>query len=429
MMLFKRVPGPNANRIAEAEYSEGQAWGSILHLSDERRPYSDEIIDINWSRLGRSPTRYLFGEEDLIPKAIETRTNGMANSDVTSQMVWSAAYINAAILQDTYSAGVIQPNSRLYYLQNANWDTTAVVGFNSTTGTWGVTQRYVYSPYGSMIVLNSDFSTPPAGTQPLVSNLYQGMTLDVVTGLYDERFRNYSPSLGTWISQDPLSYVNGANTYQFVMGNPVGMVDPKGLTGEPPPTGWTIAQISLAARGAKLAAEGVRSYIKGHEGLRLTRYIDTKHKATIGYGHNLATARGRARLLRVLKADGRAHSYKAILRGKCKITREEAEKLFQIDFRIARRGAARDFSNFLQLPAEVKKALLDMEFNLGSVKWPLLRGAIKSGRWHEAAIQVLQSKYAGQLPNRADDNAGLIFDYALFVWQANQDIQFITGRR
>ena len=70
-----------------------------------------------------------------------------------------------------------------------------------------------------------------------------------------------------------------------------------------------------------------------------------------------------------------------------------------------------------------------MEFNLGSVKWPLLRGAIKSGRWHEAAIQVLQSKYAGQLPNRADDNAGLIFDYALFVWQANQDIQFITGRR
>ena len=42
------------------------------------------------------------------------------------------------------------------------------------------------------------------------------MTLDAVTGLYDERFRNYSPSLGVWISQDPLQYVNGANKYQFV---------------------------------------------------------------------------------------------------------------------------------------------------------------------------------------------------------------------
>ena len=43
------------------------------------------------------------------------------------------------------------------------------------------------------------------------------------------RNRNYSPSLGRWINQDPAGYVNGANTYQFVMGNPVGNVDPSGL--------------------------------------------------------------------------------------------------------------------------------------------------------------------------------------------------------
>ncbi len=121
------------------------------------------------------------------------------------------------------------PDSRLYFLQDANWDTTAVVGFNSTTGTWGVTQRYVYSPYGSITILSADWTTPPAGTQPVVNNLYQGMTLDAVTGLYYERFRNYSPSLGTWISQDPLSYVNGANTYQFVGSNPVFSTDPQGM--------------------------------------------------------------------------------------------------------------------------------------------------------------------------------------------------------
>ena len=76
---------------------------------------------------------------------------------------------------------------------------------------------------------DADWSTPPAGTNPVVNNLYQGMALDPVTGLYNERARWYSPSLGTWISQDPLQYINGANTYQFVGSGPVGAVDPLGL--------------------------------------------------------------------------------------------------------------------------------------------------------------------------------------------------------
>jgi RHS repeat-associated protein len=57
------------------------------------------------------------------------------------------------------------------------------------------------------------------------------MTLDPVTGLYYARNRNYSPTLGRFISQDPLQYINGANTYQFVMGNPVNRVDPWGRVG------------------------------------------------------------------------------------------------------------------------------------------------------------------------------------------------------
>ena len=162
-------------------------------------------------------------------QAIEIRTNGTASSNVTSQIVWSAAYINATVLQDAYSAGVIQPNSRLYFEQDAIWDTTAVVGYNATSGTWNVVQRFTYSPYGTITILNADWSTPASGTLPLVNNLYQGMTLDSVTGLYYERNRNYSPSLGTWTSQDPLKYINGADTYQFVMGNPVGHHDAFGL--------------------------------------------------------------------------------------------------------------------------------------------------------------------------------------------------------
>ncbi|MGC8559477.1 MAG: RHS repeat-associated core domain-containing protein [Phycisphaerae bacterium] len=65
-------------------------------------------------------------------------------------------------------------------------------------------------------------------TQPLVDTLYQGMTLDAVTGLYYDRARDYSPSLGRWMEQDPAQYINGANTYQFVDSSPVGNVDAAG---------------------------------------------------------------------------------------------------------------------------------------------------------------------------------------------------------
>ena len=155
-------------------------------------------------------------------QAIETRTNGTAASNITSQMVWSAAYINAAILRDSYGGGVAEPLARIYFLQDANWNTTAIVNFINAA--WQVLQYYVYSPYGTITVLNEG----GAGSTPIVNNLYQGMTLDPVTGLYYARNRNYSPTLGRWINQDPAGYINGANTYQFVMSNPVGNVDPSG---------------------------------------------------------------------------------------------------------------------------------------------------------------------------------------------------------
>ena len=65
--------------------------------------------------------------------------------------------------QKNPGAKISSPDPRLYFTQDANWDTMAVVGYDGTSGTWGVVQRYVYSPYGTITVLNADWSTPPAG--------------------------------------------------------------------------------------------------------------------------------------------------------------------------------------------------------------------------------------------------------------------------
>ena len=213
------------NRLVEVKNASGQV---IAQYTYNAQGY---VVTATYSQgtsqVPAGTTNYLYYTSSW--QLIEVRTGGTANSNVTEQMVWSAAYINAPVLQDTYSAGVIQPNSRLYFTQDANWNTTAVVGYDVTSGTWQVVQRYVYSPYGTLTILNANFTATPAGTVPLVNNLFQSMANDPVTGLYYERARWYSPSLGTWVSQDPAGFINGANTYQFVVGNPVGRVDAGGL--------------------------------------------------------------------------------------------------------------------------------------------------------------------------------------------------------
>jgi RHS repeat-associated protein len=170
-------------------------------------------------------------------QVVEERWNGTAACNVQYQYVWSAAYVNGMVLRDTYLAGAVQPDLRVYTANDANYNVTALVGYNPATRTWGVVERFVYSPYGTVTVLS------PAWTvQADAFNwqyLYQGGRQDTATGLYLFQHRNYSPSLGTWISQDPLQYINGANTYQFVMSNPVGRLDFRGTQqeGATPPSG------------------------------------------------------------------------------------------------------------------------------------------------------------------------------------------------
>ena len=161
-------------------------------------------------------------------QVLEERFNGTSNADTEYQYVWSAAYANAMVLRDWVINGVVQTGNRKYTVWDANYNVTALIGHvnNDANQPWAVVQRYVYSPYGSAQVFDANFvSTPDAFNWQY---MYQGGRFDTATGLYHFGARNYSPSLGIWISQDPLQYVNCADTYQMEMSGPVGAVDPFG---------------------------------------------------------------------------------------------------------------------------------------------------------------------------------------------------------
>jgi RHS repeat-associated protein len=139
------------------------------------------------------------------------------------QYVYSPAD-GSLIERDRDATGNGQLSERLYAQTDANGDVTALVNAAGQ-----VVERYVYDPYGTVTVLDANWNTR-AGSQYAWRYLFQGGRYDSATGYYHFGARDYSPSLGSWLEQDPLGLGAGdPNVYRFVGGNPVNATDPSGL--------------------------------------------------------------------------------------------------------------------------------------------------------------------------------------------------------
>nr|WP_281423910.1 RHS repeat-associated core domain-containing protein [Oceanobacter mangrovi] len=78
-----------------------------------------------------------------------------------------------------------------------------------------------YKAYGSLVL---------APIRQVENNLrFQGQYFDEESGLHYNRFRYYDPECGRFINQDPIGLLGGNNNYLYVP-NPVGWVDPWGLS-------------------------------------------------------------------------------------------------------------------------------------------------------------------------------------------------------
>jgi len=144
------------------------------------------------------------------------------------------------------------------------------------------------------------------------------------------------------------------------------------------------------------------TYIKGNEGYSSKTYLDSLGKRTTGYGFNLEEPMIR----RFVHAD--------VLAGKRDLTKQEADDIYMNKVMPIVTTDARNFAGkevFDALSPARKMVLLDLSYNLGGPNlgtFKKMQASIKKGDYTTAAQELLRSKYAKQVPERALRNAKIL---------------------
>jgi RHS repeat-associated protein len=215
-----------AGQLAADEHGRAltyDAWGRLARVASG----ATTLAAYTYDGLGRRATSTEGGATTTLVysagwQVLEERVGGVA----TAQYVWSPVYVDALVARDRDADG----NSgngreeRLYALQDANHNVTAVVGTDGQ-----VRERYGYDPFGAVTVYTPTYA--PLGTSGYAwTVLFQGLRQSPATGLYHARNRDYSATLGRWVTTDPIGFAGGdANLYRFVGNGPTNAVDPSGL--------------------------------------------------------------------------------------------------------------------------------------------------------------------------------------------------------
>jgi RHS repeat-associated protein len=111
-----------------------------------------------------------------------------------------------------YIAGV---GTSLYYQQDHLGSVRDVV--SGPTGSR--VAAFDYDPYGNPIQRGGTVTT---------DFRYAGMFYDQQDDLYLTQYRAYSPSIGRWLSRDPIGIAGGLNEYTYVENNPASRADSNG---------------------------------------------------------------------------------------------------------------------------------------------------------------------------------------------------------
>ena len=176
------------------------AWNRLVKVKDSGGTVLEtlgyDVLNQRVSVTTSTATTDLYYSSDW--QVLEVRVGGVA----AKQYVWSPVGVDVLVERDRDTDANGSLDERLYVLQDANDNVTALV---NTSG--AVVERFVYDPYGAVAVLDAGWGAR-SGSAYDWTVLWQGQHWDGVSGLYWFREGGYSPTLGRDVN---------SHNYQFVL--------------------------------------------------------------------------------------------------------------------------------------------------------------------------------------------------------------------
>jgi RHS repeat-associated protein len=228
------------------------AWNRLVHV--KRKGGSQAVVaTYRYDGLGHRVYKKVENSGDMNREEYYYYNQGWqlleidnADNVARQQFVWGTNYIDEAICMDvdtdddgdcTDFEGNPIGARRFFYMQDANWNVTAL-----REGT-SIVERYEYDPYGTVRICRGSAS-PGAPEQRTVTAqslkwlnpslpgnpvLYAGYFHDNETVWHN--VRNRTLTRDRWMQRDPLEYEDASNLYEYAASDPISETDPTGMAG------------------------------------------------------------------------------------------------------------------------------------------------------------------------------------------------------
>jgi RHS repeat-associated protein len=228
-----RIPKPaDPTAYFTATYD---AWNRLVKIEEDSTTVAEYAYDGAKRRTVKKTytggqlqeTRHFYYTEPSRWQVLEERLDSSSNPD--RQFLWGLRYIDDLLLRDrdtsTPKNGTL--NERLYALQDANWNVTAIA---ATDG--AIQERYAYPAYGSVVALTAWFrNSVCSGYDWQRTSTGRRLESEVHVLYYRERY--YDAELGSFLSRDPVidaaSVGIDPHAYRFCLNAPVNRRDPLGM--------------------------------------------------------------------------------------------------------------------------------------------------------------------------------------------------------
>jgi RHS repeat-associated protein len=190
------------------------AWNRLLKVKSGSANVAIYAYDGGDRRItktmGTAVRHYYYTQELQI---IEERVGTSTTPD--RQFVWGLISLDNLLLRDR--------GTERFYAFGDFYSCTAIA---DTTGT--VQERYGYNAFGQARFMTPAFASRASSSYDW-ETLYDSYRWDSETGLYHVRYRHLHPTIGRWLTRDPIGYQAGINLYCYCLNRPPNSTDVLGL--------------------------------------------------------------------------------------------------------------------------------------------------------------------------------------------------------